>query len=295
VFGIRPPEGFITGPFRPNAIFGIVLSVLIPLTFWSPLKNRHPWGAWLLAGTLVMITLTGQRNNLLLALLGLVALSSLLSRRSRLIFISIFTAALIIAYPLSPALQERADSMVNSIPKIGTILLKNQPSPKPSPNNGLLKAINTLTSDRGYLFDAGLKMLHSQPITGIGIGGFKIAYPKFTIENPPRTNIHAHNIYIEIAAETGIVGIIGLCTAIFLCCYWFRNAETCRQELAKPYAYTLMVMFFPLATHSTLYRAFYFSIVLMVTGGFIAALFSQKDFESADPGAFQPTTSCSEA
>jgi hypothetical protein len=88
IFGITPPPGFVTGPFRPNAIFGIILSVLLPLIFWAPLRERNKAGLGLLAGTLIVIVLTGQRNNLLLAALGLVALSTLWSKKTRLIFIA---------------------------------------------------------------------------------------------------------------------------------------------------------------------------------------------------------------
>lgn len=287
VFGNTPPPGFVTGPFRPNAIFGIILSVLLPLTFWGPLRDRNKGGFGLLAGTLIVIVLTGQRNNLLLASLGLIALASLWSKKSRLIFITFFASALIAAYPLSPALQERGARVIESVPEI-TIGIFNRSS-APSRNFDPLKELNSISSDRGYLLEAGLKMFRSQPLTGIGIGGFKKAYPSFTSETPPRTNIHAHNIYLEIMAEKGIIGLAGLAMAILLCFRWYGKADSIRQDAAKPYAYTLLVMFFPLATHSSLYRAFYFSLVLLVASGFVAALFSPSKPDGSEETADQPT------
>jgi len=85
VFGIAPPEGFITEPFRPNAIFGIILSVLLPLTFWEPLKHRRPEAFALMTATLLTIALTGQRNNLLLTLIGIYCLSLLWKPKMRLL------------------------------------------------------------------------------------------------------------------------------------------------------------------------------------------------------------------
>jgi O-antigen ligase len=288
LFGITPPPGFVTGPFRPNAIFGIILSVLLPLTFWAPLRERNKAGLGLLAGTLIVIVLTGQRNNLLLAALGLIALSTLWSKKTRLIFIAFFATALIAAYPLSPALQERGAQIIESTPEIATGIFN--PSSTRGQNFDPLKELNLISSDRGYLFEAGLKMFRSQPWTGIGIGGFKKAYPSFTTETPPRTNIHAHNIYLEIMAEQGIVGLAGLATAILLCFQWYGKADRLKQNEAKPYAYTLLIMFFPLATHSSLYRAFYFSLVLLVTSGFLAALFSPANPHSAEGAIDQATT-----
>jgi hypothetical protein len=46
--------------------------------------------------------------------------------------------------------------------------------------------------------------------------------------------------------------------------------------MAAPYAATLLVMLFPLTTHTVLYAAFYFCLLIMVLGGFLAALFSPE-------------------
>jgi hypothetical protein len=81
-----------------------------------------------------------------------------------------------------------------------------------------------------------------------------------------------------------------LATAILLCFQWYEKADRLKQNEAKPYAYTLLIMFFPLATHSSLYRAFYFSLVLLVASGFLAALFSPANPHSAEMAIDQPST-----
>ena len=292
VFGIVPPDGFITGPFRPNAIFGIILSILLPLVFWGPLKKREWWAPFLLCGTLVVIVLTGQRNNLLLAAIGLACISNLWSKRTRLVAASLFAATLIVTYPLSPALQERGAAMIDTF---------SQPPPpskalesNPNASDTLLGKLNSLSSDRGYLLEAGIKMIQAQPISGIGLGAYKSSYPEFTTERPARKNIHAHNIYLGITAETGLLGLSAFLFAIAATSRWFLKSSPERQSSAIPYAYTLVVMLFPLATHTSLYRAFHFSIFLMVLCGFLSALYSpsigeclnidkEKDLESSEP------------
>jgi O-antigen ligase len=292
VFGIVPPDGFITGPFRPNAIFGIILSILLPLVFWGPLKKREWWAPFLLCGTLVVIFLTGQRNNLLLAAIGLACISNLWSKRTRLVAASLFAATLIVTYPLSPALQKRGAAMIDTF---------SQPPPpskalesNPNASDTLLGKLNSLSSDRGYLLEAGIKMIQAQPISGIGLGAYKSSYPEFTTERPARKNIHAHNIYLGITAETGLLGLSAFLFAIAATSRWFLKSSPERQSSAIPYAYTLVVMLFPLATHTSLYRAFHFSIFLMVLCGFLSALYSpsigeclnidkEKDLESSEP------------
>ena len=292
VFGIVPPDGFITGPFRPNAIFGIILSILLPLVFWGPLKKREWWAPFLLCGTLVVIVLTGQRNNLLLAAIGLACISNLWSKRTRLVAASLFAATLIVTYPLSPALQKRGAAMIDTF---------SQPPPpskalesNPNASDTLLGKLNSLSSDRGYLLEAGIKMIQAQPISGIGLGAYKSSYPEFTTERPARKNIHAHNIYLGITAETGLLGLSAFLFAIAATSRWFLKSSPERQSSAIPYAYTLVVMLFPLATHTSLYRAFHFSIFLMVLCGFLSALYSpsigeclnidkEKDLASSEP------------
>jgi len=161
VFGIGPPEDFITGPFRPNAIFGIILSVLLPLTFWEPLKHRRPEAFALLSATLLIITLTGQRNNLLLTLIGLFCLSLLWKAKTLLLVMAILTSLslLIACIPLSPALQERAAMMMQSIEQAPLEFKASQTHwTSRHENNDFLSRLNIFSSDRGYLIEAGLRM-----------------------------------------------------------------------------------------------------------------------------------------
>ena len=103
IFGITPKaEGMINGPFTTNGIFGIIVAAMTPLVLWEPLKQRQRWAIALLIGIVITATLSGQRNNLLLLGLGLIALSSLWSRRTRLIGLAILVATVVAVYPFAP-------------------------------------------------------------------------------------------------------------------------------------------------------------------------------------------------
>jgi O-antigen ligase len=281
VFGITPKaEGMINGPFTTNGIFGIIVAALTPLVLWEPLKQRQRWAIALLSGIVVTVILSGQRNNLLLLALGLIALSSLWSMRTRLIGAAALVAIVVAVYPFAPTLQQRSNWMISSGSEMAASLqgLGDNPGDTNS-SKRLFDSLNRFTSDRAFLIDAGLKMIHDRPLTGVGINAFRPAYPLYAQLTPHghrNKPTHAHNIYLELTAETGLIGLGGLLFAIGLSWRWFALACHERQIMAAPYAATLLVMLFPLTTHTVLFAAFYFTLIIMTLGGFLAALFSPE-------------------
>lgn len=55
---------------------------------------------------------------------------------------------------------------------------------------------------------AGVKMFLAHPLTGVGPGNFTLAYPDVTAPPWYVSRGHAHNYYINMAAEAGIVGLL---------------------------------------------------------------------------------------
>jgi O-antigen ligase len=64
------------------------------------------------------------------------------------------------------------------------------------------------TAERLAHWFAGIQMFVTHPLTGVGIGNYPIAYPKYFITIFVNSLGHAHNYYINTAAETGIIGLI---------------------------------------------------------------------------------------
>jgi O-antigen ligase len=279
VLGIAPQaKGMINGPFTTNGIFGIIVAVLTPLVLWEPLKQRNRLGMVLLSGVVITVILSGQRNNVLLLVLGLVALSTLWTKRVRIFSAAALIAAVIITYPFAPTLQQRMGWMRASGTEMAASLqrLQNDPSDTQA-SKQLFESLNRFTSDRAFLIDAGIKMIQDRPLTGVGINAFRPAYPLYAQLTPHGHRdkpTHAHNIYLELTAETGLIGLAGLLLAIGLGLRWFLMASPERRALATPYGATLVVMLFPLTTHTVLLAAFYFTLLLMLLGGYLSALFS---------------------
>ncbi|MEK7774261.1 MAG: O-antigen ligase family protein, partial [Candidatus Zixiibacteriota bacterium] len=65
--------------------------------------------------------------------------------------------------------------------------------------------LNKGSSGRWDIWKAGLKMVAHRPIFGIGVGAFPWAYS--TGEFGPAGWLESHNLYIQVAANTGLVGL----------------------------------------------------------------------------------------
>ncbi|MGC8488017.1 MAG: O-antigen ligase family protein [Clostridia bacterium] len=66
------------------------------------------------------------------------------------------------------------------------------------------------TAQRFYIWKAALHAIRSHPVTGVGMGEFYIwvrSHMPAGLAYPPP---HAHDIYLELGADTGVVGIIAI-------------------------------------------------------------------------------------
>lgn len=64
------------------------------------------------------------------------------------------------------------------------------------------------TAERLAHWIAGINMYLTHPLLGVGIGNYPDAYPNYAISIFVNPLGHAHNYYINIAAETGTIGLV---------------------------------------------------------------------------------------
>jgi O-antigen ligase len=62
--------------------------------------------------------------------------------------------------------------------------------------------------ERMAQMQAGWRMFLAHPLTGVGPGNFTPAYPAFAVGTWYASRGHAHNYYIHIAAEAGLIGAL---------------------------------------------------------------------------------------
>ena len=68
-------------------------------------------------------------------------------------------------------------------------------------------------------WQAGLNMFGDHPWLGVGIGNFAVVYPAYAMPHWYEALGHAHNVYINFLAETGVVGT-GTFVALWVCAAW---------------------------------------------------------------------------
>ena len=68
---------------------------------------------------------------------------------------------------------------------------------------------DTSATLRMALWESTWGMISDHPLTGVGWGAYQFVYPQydFFIQNPETIIFHAHNLYLNIAAELGLPGI----------------------------------------------------------------------------------------
>lgn len=74
---------------------------------------------------------------------------------------------------------------------------------------------DTSVSMRLDMWYSAIEMIIEHPLLGVGWGAFKFVYPVYNelIQEAGITIFHAHNMFLNIWAETGILG--------FVCFFWF--------------------------------------------------------------------------
>jgi O-antigen ligase len=71
---------------------------------------------------------------------------------------------------------------------------------------------NFAVVERMAQMQAGWDMFLAHPLTGVGPGNYTLAYPDFAIGTWYASRGHAHNYYIHMLAETGIIGALAYLT-----------------------------------------------------------------------------------
>ena len=176
------------GLFDDPNYFGLVLACISPLCFLIKSKS---WGYSLYAIFAVAILTTLSRASLIIMLIQFIFYFYSVNK-NKTIFVLKFFSILVIIVPVFVLLKP--DFIVD---RMATLL------PMLSGNTGQLE---NSSAERLDLIFAGIKMFLDYPILGLGFGNFQL-YTEFYMDFFPR-KVFAHNSYLTILTELGIVGFI---------------------------------------------------------------------------------------
>ena len=111
---------------------------------------------------------------------------------------------------------------------------------------------NYAVIERMAHWQAALSMLRHNLWRGVGLGGFEVAYSAFALVNWPIALGHAHNIYLNLAAETGVIGLVAY---LFLWLVIFRQTwcvTRCAHGLSRGLAVGLLGAWTHISVHHLL-------------------------------------------
>jgi O-antigen ligase len=146
--------------------------------------------------------------------------------------------------------------------------------------------IEQALSGRGRIWSAAGCMIQAHPINGVGARGFRDAYPGC---DPAAGStgvwgagpaLHAHQIVLEILAETGVIGLLLWLAAAAQAWRAWRFAPPSARERARPAMLALAVTVFPLNTHLAFHSTFWGGVTVL-----LAALFAGSLLARDEPGS----------
>jgi O-antigen ligase len=145
-------------------------------------------------------------------------------------------------------------------------------------------SLDVVLAGRVPIYRTSAAMVAAHPINGVGVRGFRYAYPEYAAPDDPwvdartRTGaLHAHHVVLELLTETGVVGLLAWLVAVVA--LWRAHAKLTRHErhLAHPPALALVAMLFPLNTHYAFYSSFWAIVLWWLVALACAALDPRVD------------------
>lgn len=256
----------LSGVLGPcNLKFGQTLASLAPFLLFA--LGRRGALAWLLVAAAVggVIVLAGSRASWITY--GLIVLLSgwrlIGARRMLLVALLGSVCAGALVY-VSPQARERAHRTTLAFARQGD-------------------GVNAALSGRGQIWDAALCMISEHPVNGVGARGFRDAYPGCDPMpgKPPAWGegpaLHAHQIVLEILAETGVIGLLLWLAGAAQAWRAWRYSSVAARERARPAMVALAVTVFPFNTHLAFYSSFWGGLTLMLAALYAGALLGNDD------------------
>lgn len=268
-------EGRIVGFFESNLRVALFLAVLAPIGLWLLWPARAPWAIGLYILGVFVSLLSGSRMTLVMLLLVAVGVYVRTTWRYKLPFVlaSVVVAGGLLALAANhPLVQERME-------RTRAIGEWN------------FTGIDRALSGRLTIWETAGRMFADLPLTGVGAGAFRTAYDHYStrVDDPYRTGggyeggvYHAHQMYVSIAAESGIIGLSCVLLALFLGVKWYWAAPRARRDTAWPFAFGLLVAVFPINSQPVIYTHWWFPILLLLLCACLAALGPAADSSDSE-------------
>ncbi|MBW8312457.1 MAG: O-antigen ligase family protein [Rhizobium sp.] len=246
-----------------NLKLGLVLASLAPFPLTSA-ADRFGLAGWLVAALVLVavVLLAGARASWVA--LGLVLVFSAWQQfRNRRVIVALALGAVAVLCVVtlgSDKLQERIERT--------EAMLAGSP-----------EGMDHALSGRLPIWATALRMAAAHPVNGVGVRGFRDAYPHYAAPDDPwlrdgdhGAGYHAHQIVLEVLSETGLVGLMFWLGGVALACRAWRFATPEARLRARAPALALAVTVFPLNTHLAFYSTFWGGLTLLLAALYAGSL-----------------------
>ncbi|MEO8629750.1 MAG: O-antigen ligase family protein, partial [Betaproteobacteria bacterium] len=211
--------------------FGVVLFVL-SVRHARTARARWIWGALSVAAFVDVLLIQGRTGYVVLPVLTALTSFRIWRWKGLLYGVLLMPLALLIAYSMPGSFQGRID-------KAGDEAARWRPD---SP-------AQTSVGYRLEFYRNTVELVKRHPVFGVGTGGFKQAYADQVRGSAMDRTHNPHNLYLMIAAEFGVVGIVAL--AYLLITIW-RYASQLSQPGHTLLAHCLVLAFLIAGLFNTL-------------------------------------------
>ncbi len=253
-----------------NLKLGGVLATLSPfLLVW--LQSRFGLKAVLLAALALsgVILLAGSRAAWLVWLLVLAGWcwrpGAIDRRRAMALAATVIIAGLAVAwgaYQWSPEFAQRIDRTVHLA-------------------RGDAAGVDHALAGRLNIWRASVDMIGTYPVNGVGVRGFRQVYADHAVDGDWLLEdggaFHAHQLLLEVATETGAIGVLGWLAGLALLWRSARRQPAAARGRAWPVLLALAAMCFPLNTHYAFYSSWWGLFFWWLLAVAVAALHVRDD------------------
>lgn len=230
----------VTGVFHPSPRVGIVLAILSPVYFEAirHLSLRNRWAWLLLLPLIAMILLGGSRSSWILLAASMAGYGAYyiaitkdfhwtrwLLRGTAVVGLTIFIVMQI------GWLEDRVRGALDII-------------------SSDYEEANRASSNRLPLWNTALSMASQNWLNGVGVRAFHHAYNDYAAEGDPFLNLdpgHPHLLVLEIAAETGAIGVMGYLLFLGYLIKKIISLKRSARSHAIPWGVAVIVAAFPLS------------------------------------------------
>lgn len=244
----------MTGVIHDKLVVGHIMAVLSPVYFcWiREIAKKRNW-LWLLTFLYVAaILLTGARAAWLMLSVGagLFAMQLFMIERVRWTWqltggFMLLTTVTVVGLMQSPAWRAKVETTAGLV-------------------SGNYEKANTATSLRLPIWGVAVRMAEDHWINGVGPRGFRYLYEQYAEKDDPilvngknTRATHPHEFVLEIAAETGVIGLLGYLLAL---AYWIRRGVVVgrsRMVQALPWVSAVFIAIMPVNAHMAFYASFW--------------------------------------